>query len=187
MYIANSTQGCRDTVGSLDYSRSELPVPVDTTSILTGYIVPCNGTVIAWEFCYQISSASSMSIFPGIWRITGTINYELVQSSNITYDSRGTSHNPFRCRTSNLSNTDQFIVQAGSVVGLYTGSGQVLRTSENNLITTHQLRLNQTVVSNTGNNDVNYSIAIKVHLGKYVYVAIQWICTYVRIYILTYI
>ena len=145
---------------------NELPVPVDTTSILTGYTIPCNGTVIAWEFCYQISSASSVSVFPGIWRITEANDYVLVQSNNITYDSRGTSHNTFRCRTFNLSSTDQFIAQAGTVIGLYTGNGQVLRTSENNLITTYQLLLNRTVVSNTDSDDVNYSIAIRVKLSK---------------------
>ena len=148
-------------------NRTAVPVPVDTTSILTGYVVPCNGTVIAWEFCYQIDSAPSMSIFPGIWRITEKNDYVLVQSNKITYDPRGTPSNLFLCKKFILSNTEQFIAQAGSVVGLYTGNGQVLHSSKNDSITTYQVLRNQTSVSSTSSDNVNYSIAIRVHLGKY--------------------
>ena len=186
LIIAVSAQECTDIVGSLDYSRNELPVPTDRTSILTGYVVPCSGIVIAWEFCYQISGVPSVSVFPGIWKITETSDYVLVQSNNITYDPRGSAFNLFICKTFNLLNTEQFFVQAGWVVGLYSGDGQVKRTAENDLITTYQQRLNRTSISSSGSENVNYFIAIRVHLGKYavqqnmqIRICVQWMYMYV--------
>ena len=152
-------------------------VPQGQTFILAGYTVPCNGTVVAWEFCYQISSAMSVTFYPGIWRITGTsgntgnTDYTLVQSNNVTYDSSGSGLNSFPCQRFNLSDTDQFAAPAGSVVGLYSNViTQLLRTDNtNSSITTYQFSGNQSSVSINGNsNDVNYNIAIRVYLGMYV-------------------
>ena len=148
-------------------------VPVDQTFILAGYTVPCSGTVVAWEFCYQISGALSVTFYPGIWRITGTMSgntdYTLVKSNNVTYDPRGSALNNFPCQIFNLSDTDQFTPPAGSVVGLYSNVGTwLLRTNNDSSITTYQFNGNQSSVRTTdNNNDVNCNIAIRVHLGKY--------------------
>ena len=182
--IAVSGQECTDTVGSLSHDNNI--VTVDHTFILAGYTVPCSGTVVAWEFCYQLSGTTSVTFYPGIWRITGTMSgntdYTLVQSNNVTYDQRVRDpQDPFNvgCQIFNLSDTDQFTAPAGSVVGLYSGiqHTQLLRSNTDNSITTHQFRGNRNSV-NAGNDDiVDYSIAVRVHLGNYTYaVATEFTC-----------
>ena len=166
--IAVSGQECTDTVtvGSLNHINNI--VPADQTFILAGYTIPCSGTVVAWEFCYQISGAPSVTFYPGIWRITGTMSgntdYTLVQSNTVTYDPRGSFPNLYPCQIYNLSDTDQFTAPAGSVVGLYSN----LQTQLLSIIT-YQFSGNQSSVTTNGNSNVNYNIAIRVHLGKYSY------------------
>ena len=142
------------------------------TFILAGYTVTCSGTVVAWEFCYQINGAGSVTFYPGIWRITGTsgpnTDYELVQSNSVTYDSSIQTSGSDSCQRVNLSTTDQFTAPAGSVVGLYSNVfTQLLRTNTNSSITTYQFNENQSNVTAGNNDDVNYNIAMRVHLGKH--------------------
>ena len=166
--IAVSGQECTDTVGSLSHDSNS--VPQGQTFILAGYTVPCNNTVVAWEFCYQVTGAI-VPFYPGIWRITETNDnrdYALVQSNSITYDASIQTSGIDSCQRVNLSVTDQFTAPAGSVVGLYSGIGTILlRTNTDSSITTYQCSGNQSSISNADNNDnVNYSIAVRVHLGK---------------------
>ena len=99
-------------------------------------------------------------------------DYTLVQSNTVTYDQRVRDpQDPINvgCQIFNLSDTDQFTVPAGSVVGLYSGiqHTQLLHTNTDSSITTYRFSGNQSSVSIFGNiNDVNYNIAIRVHLGK---------------------
>ena len=172
--IAVTSQDCTDIVGSLSHNGSD--VDPDPTFILADYIVPCSGTVVAWEFCYQRSGVTSVTFYPGIWRITGTrdsnTDYALVQSNNVTYDpSVQDSQDPantFPCQIVNLSDTDQFIAPAGSVVGLYASVGTQLLHTDNNdsSITTYRFCENQSSVSASNSDDVNYNIAIRVYVGK---------------------
>ena len=156
-----------DTAGSLSH-ESEI-VTADHTFILAGYTVPCNGTVVAWEFCYRKSDAISVTFYPGIWRINGTtgiMNYVLVQSNNITYDqsikTNGTSND--QCQRVNLSVTDQFTASAESVVGLYSGTETQLLRTKNKGSKTYRIRGNQTTVTNQERK--KYYIAIRAHFGK---------------------
>ena len=132
--------------------------------------------MVAWEFCYQKNVATSVTFYPGIWRMTGTTGankfYALVQSNNITYNASiqtsGTSND--QCQRVNLSVTDQFTAPAGSVVGLYSGIGPILlHTNTDSSITTYQFSGNQSSVTiNPGANpraDVNYNIAIRLRFG----------------------
>ena len=170
--IAVSGQECTDTVTVGSLSHGNNIVTQGQTFILAGYTVPCSGTVVAWEFCYQISSAILPTFYPGIWRITGTsgnTDYALVQSNTVTYNASGTPLNNFPCQRFNLSDTDQFTAPAGSVVGLYSNVGtQLLHTNRDpSSITTYRFTGNKSNISNAGNsNDVNYNISIRVHLGK---------------------
>ena len=174
VHIAVSSQECTDTVTVGSLSHDNNIITADRTFILAEYAVPCSGTVVAWEFCYQIGSAQSVTFYPGIWRITGTMSgntdYTLVQSNTVTYNPRGDSANVFPCQIFNLSDTDQFTAPAGSVVGLYTDKAinpQLLHTNTSSSITTYQFSGNQSNVSIPGNSgDVNYNITIRVHLGK---------------------
>ena len=170
--IVVNGQECTDTVGSLSHDSNI--VNAKQTFILAGYTVPCNKTVVAWEFCYRIINAS-LTFYPGIWKITGTRggsdnrDYALVQSNTITYDASiqtsGTSDD--QCQRVNLSVTDQFTAPAGSVVGLYSGTKTVLlHTNTDNSITYHFFG-NQSSVTTTGNSqNVKYNIAIRLHFGK---------------------
>ena len=171
--VAVSGQECTDTIGELSHNNNI--VTVSRTFILADYTVPCSGTVVAWEFCYQILGVSSVTFYPGIWRITGTsgsnTDYALVQSNTVTYDQSVRDPqdvtNLYPCQIFNLSDTDQFTAPAGSVVGLYSNvMTLLLHTSTSSSITTYQFSLNQSSVSATGNDDVNYNIAIRVHVGK---------------------
>ena len=167
-------QECTDTVtvGSLSFNINF--VTLDQTFILAGYTIPCSGTVVAWEFCYRIVAAT-VTFYPGIWRITGTMkantDYTLVQSNNVTYDqSVRDPQDPHNvgCQIFNLSDTDQFIAPAGSVVGLYSNVHTLLlHTNTNSSIATYQFSGNQSSVRTSNSNDVNYNIAIRVHLSKY--------------------
>ena len=167
--IVTSGQQCTDTVGSLSHDSNI--VTAAQTFILAGYTIPCSGTVVAWEFCYRIS-ATSVTFYPGIWRITGAsgsnTNYELVQSNSVTYDSSIQTSGVDSCQRVNLSTTDQFTAPAGSVVGLYSNiETQLLHTNTDSSITTYQFSGNRSSARTAGNNnDVNYNIAIIVHLGK---------------------
>jgi len=170
--IVINGQECTDvlTVGSLSHDNTI--VTIGLTYILAGYTVPCNRTVVAWEFCYQISAATSVTFYPGIWRITGTSglnnDYELIQSNSITYNSTGGSSNLYPCQRVILSEANQFTAPAGSVVGLYSGTITLLLcTSTDSSITTYRFTGNQSSVIAGNNNDVNYNIAIRVHLGKH--------------------
>ena len=169
--IAVSGQECTDTVTVGSLSHDNNLVTLVQTFIIAGYTVPCSGTVVAWEFCYQLSAATSVTFYPGIWRITGgnsNTDYAVVQSNTVTYNQTGTIVNLYPCQIFNLSDTDQFTAPAGSVVGLYSNVGpQLLRTNTDSSITTYRFSGNQSSVRTTGNGDVNYNIAIRVHLGKY--------------------
>jgi len=164
--IVINGQSCTDVVGSLSHDNNI--VIVGQTYILAGYTVPCNSTVVAWEFCYQMSSATSVTFYPGIWTSGMNNDYELIQSNSITYDSTGSTSNMYPCQRVILSEADQFTAPAGSVVGLYSGFvTQLLHTSTNSSITTHRFNGNQSSVRADNNDDVNYNITIRVHLGKH--------------------
>ena len=100
-------------------------------------------------------------------------DYALVQSNNVKYDQ--SVHDPqdltndFPCQIFNLSDTDQFTAPAGSVVGLHSGIQfiQLLRTNTDSSITNYQFSGNQSSVRASNNDDVNYNIAIRVHLSEY--------------------
>ena len=95
-------------------------------------------------------------------------DYKLIQSNSITYDQSIQTSGVYSCQRVNLSTTDQFTTPAGSVVGLYPNVyAQLLHTNTNSSVTTYQFTGNRSSVNNVGNNDdVNYNIAIRVHLGK---------------------
>ena len=177
IYVVVGDRNNKMTVGSLNYGSSN--IDEDQTFILAGYTVPCNGTVVAWEFCYQISAATSVTFYPGIWRITdeesdGDTDYELIQSSVITFNPNGTSSNTHPCQKFTLSKREQLIAPNGSVIGLYSNEGdaqpQLLRTDDiDDSITTFEFKGNESRISNARSDDkddVDYNIAIRVHLSK---------------------
>ena len=114
-------------------------------------------------------------------------DYRLVQSNTITYDSSINTGGVYSCQTVNLSITNQFTAPVESVVGLYSNAGtQLLHTNtDRSSITTYQFDRNQSSVRNAGNNeDVNYNIAIRVHLGKHYNILVLYMIMYTASYIL---
>ena len=169
--IAVSSPVCTDTIGTL--SHDSIIVAQGQTYILAGYTIPCSGTVVAWEFCYRILNAS-VTFYPGIWRITGTMSdvesgFELIQSNSVTYDATIRTSGINGCQRVNLSTADQFTAPAGSVVGLYSNViTQLLHTNSDSSISTYRFSRNQSSVSvGGGSNEVDYNITIRVHLGKH--------------------
>ena len=141
--VAISGKECTNTVGSLNHDSNI--VSHGQTFIHDGYAVPCNDTVVAWEFCYRISSGSVI-FYPGIWRVIRTsdnsnnTDYELVQLNSVTYNATIQTSGIYSCQRVNLSTTDQFTAPAGSVVGLYSNvAAQLLHTNTNSSITTYQI------------------------------------------------
>ena len=113
-YTSVSGQECTDTVGSLSHDSNI--ITQDRTFILAGYTIACSGTVVGWEFCYRISSFTSVTFYPGIWKITGirgsSTDYELILSNIITYDQSIQTSGIDSCQRVNLSTTDQFTAPA---------------------------------------------------------------------------
>ena len=144
------------------------------TFILTGYVIPCSGTVVAWEFCYQISDTPSVRFYPGIWRIVklrnGTTIYKRVQSNNVITLNQNSTLGNFTCKNFTLPDRNQFTAPAGSVIGLYSNKGTsqtlLLITEVNSSITTYQVHGYRKNVNNAQLVDVNYNIAIRVHISK---------------------
>ena len=175
-----SGQECTGPVGSLSHDKDF--IANDVTYILTGhgYIVPCRKIVVAWEFCYQTSDATSVTFYPGIWRITGrrgdSTDFALVRSNRITYDPsiRFQTGGVDGCQRVNLSAIDQFTAPERSVLGLYSNFGAHLLHTYSSLSTiTHKSVGNQSIVTDAkiDGHVANYNISIRVHLGKTSYVA----------------
>jgi len=142
-----------------------MPIETSQTYILTEYTVQCEGIVTMWEFCYQILVSPPVTFYPGIWENTGGTTYSLIQSNTVTFNP-SVGGSMFSCQNYTLPVTEQFTAPSGSVVGLYSNLNvQLLRNTVNNQITTYQVNGNQSSVDGRGTNDVNYNIAIRVHLG----------------------
>ena len=166
--------------GSLERDTSR--VISDQTFIFADpkFKVGCEGTVVAWEFCYRIlnnTPEKPVIFFPSIWmpsEINGTVHYTLIQSSRISFTPAqvGSTTN-ILCPRVNLSATDQFTAPAGSVVGMYSykrnkrEEPDILRTNNDaSSITTYSMKRNQSSVRTVDANNITYNVALRVHLGR---------------------
>ena len=184
--LAVSAQECTDAITTGSLNHNDNIVIVDHTFILTEYALPCSGTVVAWEFCYRISGASSLTFYPGIWRMTRpNSGFTLVQANTITYNSVDDASIIYPCKVFSLPPSDWFIAPAGSVVGLYSNTQtQLLHTNTDRTVTTYMVRGNHSSISDLdhdddSDDDVDYNIAIRVHLGKHCISASIIMCAYV--------
>ena len=178
-----------DNAGSLEHDG--IHVVGGRTFIFANrnYTVSCEGIVIAWEFCYRVFSGVStepVTFFPSIWmpsEANGALHYTLIQSTPITFTPAqvDNSTNNILCPRVNLSATEQITAPAESVVGLYSfrrrNELELLRTNKaQSSITTYQFDGNQSIVQ-VIDSDVDYNIALRVHLGMpvYIYIYINYI------------
>lgn len=176
--IAVIGKECKDavSVGSLkqDNINHNAIVTEGQTFILAGYVIPCSGIVVAWEFCHRTSSVPSATFYPGIWSNASDLStdYRLIQSTNVTFDTTGNDIIN-KCQKFKVSIKDQFTAPVGSFVGLYSNiNAQLLHTNISGSITTYQFNGNQ---SSGSYDDVHYNIAITVHLGEF-----MWSCLYCK-------
>jgi len=119
-----------------------------------------------------------VTFYPGIWELTGTsggsTTYSLIQSNTVTFDQ--SIGNTFSCQNYTLPVTEQFTAPSGSVVGLYSNNFvQLLHTNTDDQITTYQVTGNRSSVDGGSANDVNYNVAIRVHLGKLVVLLLHYV------------
>ncbi|XP_065899891.1 uncharacterized protein [Dysidea avara] len=161
---AVSCQACT-TPGSLNHSN--ISYNRNTTYILNGYTVQCEGIVTTWEFCYHMnSSVPSATFYPGIWNKTGKVFYTHIQSNTVTFTPNGTNINS--CENYTIPEAERFTVPSGSVVGLYSNFNvQLLRTNDTNQqMPTYQFDGNQSDVTINGNTKkAGYNVAIRVHVA----------------------
>lgn len=168
-----SGQDCSRTFGNLTLKNTH-PIIPRTTYIFTDshHTVSCNGTVIAWEFCFQGRKQSTNVLFyADIWsrkNDNGRIHFALINSSNISFSLNGS--NADTCLRVNLSEVDQFIAPAGSFIGLHSGSG-VLQAPLNGA---ENVSSNRTTYRFEGENNeylmnnrkpIDYYVEIKLYLG----------------------
>ena len=116
-----------------------------------------------------------MTFHPGIWTLTDRIwdwtifqwklQFSLLQSNTVTFTPNGS----MPCQVYNLSETEQFTAPEDSVVGFYIGLARapLLVTKADSSITTYKVSGNQSSVTVSNSDDVNYNIAIRVHIGKH--------------------
>ena len=133
-----------------------------------------------WEFCYRILAAQSATFYPGIWEITGNsggnTTYSLIQSNEVTFNP--SVGNTFLCQNYTLPVTERFTAPSRSIVGLYSNLNVLLlRTASDSQITTYQCNGNHSDAIGSHNLDINYNIAIRVHLGKLLDLVIAFIST----------
>ena len=96
------------------------------------------------------------------------------QSTNVTFNPSGTSSNTHLCQNYTLSDKDQFFAPSESVIGLYSNRGVarpllLLTDNMDDSVTTFRFGGNRSGVNNAQLNrdeDVNYNIAVRVHLSK---------------------
>ena len=106
-----------------------------------------------------------MTIYPSIWRlINSSDTYELIGVNEVIIPAGGQ-----QCLAHNISSDQQFSVQTGDIVGVYTND--VLFYTSNNLSTMTYFYSNNRsgIVTLDGRSAFDFNIAIKVYVGKYVY------------------
>lgn len=115
-----SAQSMCGDAGSIGFSEGST-VAQNTTYVVLAYRIPCNGTLVGWEFCHQIVNASSATFYPSVWRLTGG-NYMLIHSTAVSFVPYAPSVLTFKCQSYNLRTaSEEFDVLANDTVGLYSG------------------------------------------------------------------
>ena len=121
-------QSCRDT-GSVDFSEGSI-VTQNSTYIIPSYRIPCDGTVVGWEFCHQNVDAQTATFYPSVWRLDSS-SYKLIHVSSVSFVPRVMGGLTFACTGYNVLMNEQFSVLTNDTVGLYSddNTSQILTTS----------------------------------------------------------
>ena len=150
------------TIGSLD-GNSGRAVSPGRTHLFPDYEATCNGTVYSWQFCVNsVATMMGATLYPSVWRPQSPGLYMLVRANEITITSEE------ECQGHNVSSDQQFSVEAGDIVGVYTNNVTLIQFV-NMSTTSFSYNNNQsgTVDRNIGARGDDYNIAIKVILSKF--------------------
>ena len=149
---------------------------------------PCNGTVMAWDFCYHVlddnitlqQTNESIRIQAGVWREQNNSEYQFLSDSLIDLPipppARGFQ---FVCRHWSLVNSThdaKFEVQEGDIVGVYVDDvrivyvlgGSVDGAQDNRIMRAVNIADIKTPVSDLDLNSTSYSLYLKAIMGKQV-------------------
>ena len=112
---------------------------------------------------------NSRTFNPGVWQRTGS-DYQLINSSYIRYNQLKyyTNDGDHACQKVTLSSENRFTAPANSVIGFYSNFASLLHEDANpmSMINAYQYEGHQTFVAINSGVNVNYNIAIKLHLSK---------------------
>ncbi len=140
---------------------------------------PCDGRVMAWDFCYYIFNDTqqqdndSTKIEAGVWRQQGSSEYRLVNNSWVELPiPEPVSGLQFVCQHWSLSDTDNatFEIKKGDIVGIYVEGMRVVHVlgnstndaQDNEIMSAVNVDI-ETPVSEL--NSTPYSLYLKALLG----------------------
>ena len=141
-------------------------VQPNNTYLLPNYVVPCDGVVYRWDFCYFPTFTDTVTLYPSIWRPNDTNTYTLINRNRVTF----TTTQPFgfrQCLNHTIAKDERFNVLTGDIVGLYSNTNTQLISYRNNSATSYVYRNSNRsgTVDLMGRSSSDEIIAIKVYIG----------------------
>ena len=174
---------CNGSIGDipLTFNRASRYAPGFSGVYLNlDYDSTCNGTVIAWEYCYYYNDMHEDNVEPaevkvGVWRANGT-EYQLVDGSVMTLPTPTLDGGlQFACREWMLNSSQAFQVQEGDIVGIHVNDGSatsivhILGMTEQNSTTEHVRAENvtddMTSIANDQLSESQYSLYLMATIG----------------------
>jgi len=147
-------------------------VTQDTTYTLSAprYRITYDGTVVGWEFCYQIVRVPSATFYPSVWRLNNG-NYILIHVSNVSFVPQVLSGVTFVCENYNLPVDEEFSVITNDTLGLYINDNttQILTNNISNTAITYSMTGNHSNISTAENGTTleQFNVAIVAQISKY--------------------
>ena len=143
---------------------------------------PCNGTVVAWDFCYHVlddtipqGNNDSTRIQAGVWRQQNNLEYHFVNNSSIELPiPRPTAGFQFVCQHWSLvTDNDTFEVQEGDIVGVYVDGIRMVHVlgsstndaQDNKIVRAVNITNIKMPVSVSELNSTSYSLYLKALMG----------------------
>ena len=166
-------QQCENT-GSVTFSEGFV-VEHNTTYVIPGYKIPCDGFVVGWEFCVDISLVTTYdqlaTIYPSIWRMdSGNYNI-LIHASSVSFmPQQAPSGLTFTCAGHPLPANGELRVLTNDTVGFYSGNAtvQLLTTAVSNNLITYSLTGNHSNISTADNGVMleHFNVVIVAQISK---------------------
>lgn len=143
---------------------------------------PCDGTVVAWDFCYYVlddmipqHNNDSIRIQAGVWRQQDNSEYQFLNNSSIDLPiPRPTAGFQFVCRHWSLvTNNATFEVEEGDIVGVYVDGIKMVHVlgsstndaQDNGIVRAVNIIDIKTPVSVSELDSTSYSLYLKAIMG----------------------